>query len=336
MPCNLLRHTTLLLLFISSFLVAKNPKSINPIIGDQSYFMKYGVLPNDQTNDHDRIQTHLAYAEFLMRTTDVSHLSPEENTKRNHTLDLLHEYWTRGQFPMNADYASERQPCFIDDNGTICAVGYLVEQTAGRNVAELISERHLYQTILEMKDPILDEWVQSSGLTLEECAIIQPSYDFMADKTWHLSYGVSYRIDDNLYHTFELFRKRNRGRSSFYSLFGVRFDWLRHNDFSAGLKYSTPFRLRRKQKGDLSICTEAFCFNATWGMNLRPGYELRKDWDSGLSLGLSYSYAIPVIKENTYEAGRHDFTVRVAMNLNEIHIKIPKKPKQEVDQLPDA
>ncbi|HTF04437.1 MAG TPA: hypothetical protein VK826_10440, partial [Bacteroidia bacterium] len=200
-----------LLFLATSWLSAKN-QPINPIIGDQSFIMKFGEAPNDQTNDQVRIAAHLQYAEYLLRTADVSAMPVAQREKRGHLLDLLHDYWTRGVFPRNDDYTGERRPCFIDHNGTICAVGYLVEQTAGREAAELISERYLYEEVLNMNDPLVMEWIESCGLTAEELAIIQPRYGPRYLFSWGPSYGASFRPGDNVYHTFGIYRmKYDRG-----------------------------------------------------------------------------------------------------------------------------
>lgn len=45
--------------------------------------MAFGCLPNDQTDDQLRIQTHVAYAEFLLRTADVSGMSEAQKTDEN-------------------------------------------------------------------------------------------------------------------------------------------------------------------------------------------------------------------------------------------------------------
>lgn len=149
--------------------------TINPIIGDISFEKKYGTTPNADTDDNLRIAAHLEYAEKELRKRDVSQLSPEMRSKRAHMLNLLRAYRSAGMFPKNYE-RNERKPCFIDQNGTICAVGYLIEQTAGRAAAEDINSRHKYATIFEMKDSKVDEWIATSGLSKEECAMIQPQY----------------------------------------------------------------------------------------------------------------------------------------------------------------
>lgn len=329
----------LLFLFLCStqFVEARTWNHINPILGDQSYILKYGEVPNEFTPDQVRIATHLEYAEFVLRSKDVSEMSIEQIQKRTHLLDLLHEYWTRGIFPNNSDEVDERRPCFIDHNGTICAVGYLIEQTAGHDVAELINERFMYNEILEMNDPVVINWIEECGLTREECAMIQPGYHYH-ESSWHVAYGASYRVDDYFYHTFEVFHDEinsgwpSNGRGN--HILGVTLDLLRNDNFSTGLKYTKRIRARKlerklKLSPNLFIQPEAFRYNSAWGMNLRPGCGLTQTWGA-FTTHIGYSYAIPILEEAKYGAGRHDFTLKVDLNLSKIKLpKIPKKPKEE-------
>ena len=155
---------------------SNNGQTINPLLGDISFVSKFGHQPDATTNEDLRIKTHLEYVENLLRQEDISKLSPELQQRRNHLLDLLHDYWTAGVFPRNYDYKAHRNPCFIDKDNTICAVGYLVEQTAGRQVAENINSKHKYDRVLAMNDNAVDSWIINSGLSNEECAMIQPTY----------------------------------------------------------------------------------------------------------------------------------------------------------------
>jgi len=165
----------IMMMFSFSFRYTPKGQAINPIIGDVSFMEKFGYMPDVTTNEDLRISTHLAYVEKLLRQKDVSNLSPELQNRRKHLLDLLNNYWTNGIFPRNYDHGN-RRPCFIDKDGRICAVGYLVEQTAGRQVAEDINLRYKYEYVSAMNDKSVDSWIKNSGLTKEECAIIQPQY----------------------------------------------------------------------------------------------------------------------------------------------------------------
>lgn len=153
-------------------------QTINPVIGDSSYLLAFGQLPDENSNEQLRIRTHLMHVEQRLRTADCSGLTAEQCTAREAVLDHLRMYAERGQFPLNTAYENERRPCFIDEKGTICAVGYLVEQTAGRTFAEQINKLHQYDVIADMRLPQLAEWADRNGLTVNECAMIQPAYAY--------------------------------------------------------------------------------------------------------------------------------------------------------------
>ncbi len=201
---TLMKSLTIILILTASIfflefnisIVDKN-QTVNPILGDVSYESKFGHKPNMTSDNNLRIKTHLEYVENLLRQKDVSALSAELQSKRNLLLDLLHEYWSKGIFPKNYDYADQRKPCFIDKEGNICAVGYLVEKTANRKVADNINNKHKYDELLTMNDEIVDNWILTNGLTKEECAMIQPTYGPEPVLTYnHITpeYGISSSI----------------------------------------------------------------------------------------------------------------------------------------------
>ena len=96
--------------------------------------------------------------------------------QRAATLDRLHAYWVRGQFPHNLDVAGQ-VPVFIDDRGVACAVAQLVIDSGQQELATRVQATDNHGYLLEMKVPGLDSWIASSGLTGEELASIQPSYE---------------------------------------------------------------------------------------------------------------------------------------------------------------
>ncbi len=155
---------------------------VNAVVGDASYVARFGETPTAATPDFLRIQTHLAYAEQQLRQRTPTGLPVAQRQRRARLLDLLHSYWQAGVFPRNEAPDGQRHPCFIDGAGRICAVGYLVEQTAGRAAAERINQRFQYHDIAQMRDVALSRWVAGSGLSVAECALIQPSYNFQPPK----------------------------------------------------------------------------------------------------------------------------------------------------------
>ena len=167
----------LILTFIWIYHTAANyNQPINSIIGDISYVKKFGHLPAPGANENERIKIHLEYAEMLLRKTETPYLDNEIQLKRRKLLNHLHDYWIAGIFPKNYDIKDDNSPCFIDKNGVICAVGYLVEKSAGRQMAENINNEFKHTKIAAMNSSTLNNWIALNGITKEEAAIIQPSY----------------------------------------------------------------------------------------------------------------------------------------------------------------
>ena len=188
-----------LLVFPVTIFAQQPLQEINPIIHDQSFIAAFGTAPDETTDELLRIQTHLSYAEQLLRSAAPAGLTADQQAKRSVILDLLQEYWQAGKFPTNKDYPGERRPCFIDADGNICAVGYLVEQTKGRELAEAINAKHQYDRLLDMKEPAIEAWAKEYGLTLEECAIIQPMYGTLpAPQTKNMEIKKGYAMSSGI------------------------------------------------------------------------------------------------------------------------------------------
>ena len=152
-----------------------NP-AINSIIGDISYVKKFGHLPAPGTDQHLRISTHLAYAEMLLRSKETSFLDSGTRARREALLDHLHDYWQAGIFPKNYEHNNGLSPCFIDKDGNICALGYLVEKSEGKQLVENINKEFDDAGTAAMSNASLADWIAANGLTKEEAAIIQPAY----------------------------------------------------------------------------------------------------------------------------------------------------------------
>jgi hypothetical protein len=136
-----------------------------------TFATRHALAPDDAL-----ITNHLRYVLQQLRGRDISTLSPVLRHKRSEHLSRLETYIERGVFPRNYDYPGERRPCFIDRDGRICAVGYLIECSAGRPLAEKINNRYQYSELLTMQMSELDTWISESGLSAIELGMIQPSY----------------------------------------------------------------------------------------------------------------------------------------------------------------
>ncbi|MBK8265690.1 MAG: hypothetical protein IPK80_30720 [Nannocystis sp.] len=126
--------------------------------------------------DRARIQRHLTDVEAELRARDVAHLPATLQEARRRNLERLRAYRLAGEFPRNSDFPGERIPYFIDEDGVLCAVGFLVVDSGSPEVALEIQETENNARLLDMVHPALPAWIAASGLTADECARIQPAY----------------------------------------------------------------------------------------------------------------------------------------------------------------
>lgn len=163
--------------------IAPASTAVNAVVGDVSFVEAFGRTPNATDDEDLRLRTHLRYVEGLLRARDVSHLTATQRSARATVLDELHEYHEAGFFPRNRALPG-RRPRFVDlETGALCAVGYLMEQTVGRDVVLAVNEDYEYAAIAQIDLPLLDQWLATHGLTRIEAAMIQPFYSFVDELT---------------------------------------------------------------------------------------------------------------------------------------------------------
>lgn len=125
--------------------------------------------------DADRIQRHLQEVEKVLRQKETHHLGIENKRNRLKMLDVLHAYSSVGNFPINT-FHSARQPYFIDLFGTHCAVGYLVKESGFPEISLAIAKTQNFAYVPEIQSKELIQWSIDFGFSLEELALIQPTY----------------------------------------------------------------------------------------------------------------------------------------------------------------
>jgi hypothetical protein len=141
---------------------------------DVPAYLKSGH-PKYYITEQRLVQLHLIETEKLLRSRDVSTLSRELRESRLKNLNVLHQYIMTGIFPINTKYIN-RRPCFIDEKNTYCAVGFLMKESGADVMARDIQRTQNYSYLKDIKHSELVSWVQHSGLTVDELALIQPTY----------------------------------------------------------------------------------------------------------------------------------------------------------------
>jgi hypothetical protein len=151
--------------------------TINPVIGDESFVAAFGRLPTTFDDPRTRVVTHVGYAARRLRERDASHLSQPQRARRTCVLDALDQYVAAGAFP-DSETDRDLLPTFLDPRSNVrCAVARLVETTAGTAMMIELDRDHHNDYVADLAgDPRFVAWTESSGLTHEELAIIQPSY----------------------------------------------------------------------------------------------------------------------------------------------------------------
>lgn len=125
--------------------------------------------------DDLRIREHLRRAEWDLRTAAPEGLTAEQRARRARTLDRLQEYRQRGEFPRNVGYG-DRVPCFVGADGTRCAVGYLMAADGREDLVASVMADEPTVRIEDLEDGAVARWIESTGLTRDEAARIQPTY----------------------------------------------------------------------------------------------------------------------------------------------------------------
>lgn len=120
----------------------------------------------------ERIRAHLLQVEAELRAVPVEGDSP-----RKTSLDRLHAYAERGQFPQQ-HHSKTPSPVFIDDHGVADPIAALMISAGQAELADHIHTADNHGYIAEMKVDGLKEWIPTTGLTIEELARIQPAYPF--------------------------------------------------------------------------------------------------------------------------------------------------------------
>jgi hypothetical protein len=91
-------------------------------------------------------------------------------------LRRLAAYRDRGLFPQNEGESSKPVPIFVDQHDTACAVGQLMRWSGRNDGVASIQNDNNFVYVPDAPDGPIREWILESGLTIEEAALIQPSY----------------------------------------------------------------------------------------------------------------------------------------------------------------
>lgn len=109
----------------------------------------------------------------LRQTSPSGAARAELAAQRELMLDHLHDYWTRGEFVQNPVPSGGRGHFIFDAAHRPCPLASIIIDSGGRDLVEQAARENNGVKVADLRDgPILD-WILRSGLTQEECILIQ-------------------------------------------------------------------------------------------------------------------------------------------------------------------
>jgi hypothetical protein len=144
----------------------------------KSFYLRLPVELRQQI----RLRKRFARVERTLRSRDCSTLTMEQQNARSLMLDNLRAYARRGRFPRNFHFPNKHQPVFIDEGGHTCAVAQLMIDAGASASAKMIAEQMNFARVPAMDSSPLKNWATQKGVTIDELAYIQPTYEFMCNQ----------------------------------------------------------------------------------------------------------------------------------------------------------
>ncbi|HUQ20187.1 MAG TPA: hypothetical protein VM099_11295 [Gemmatimonadaceae bacterium] len=125
-----------------------------------------------------RLRAHFDSVDSELRARNVSNLTAVQRQHRAALVKWLKEYRDAGVFPINDKFAGRLVPFFRDSHGVLCAMAYLIDRSGRGDIVDKVARARNNAFIHELSDdPTLIEWLNENGLSVDEAARIQPSYD---------------------------------------------------------------------------------------------------------------------------------------------------------------
>jgi Secretion system C-terminal sorting domain len=162
---------------VSNIEALKMLQSVNPLWQYNSLPQQGNIIfnANKFITASDKIQLHLQIViQKLIETPTVS-LTTVQKNKRQFLIQQLEKYTAAKIFPINT-FTTFTTPIFINNNGTHCAVGYLMQQSGFEHLAQQINSTERFEYLKNIKTIGVHKWACNNGFTLNELALIQPGY----------------------------------------------------------------------------------------------------------------------------------------------------------------
>jgi len=168
---------TLWLAFTACFSFAQvTTKQLSDVnsLWEETHWKPSRELPN-KANFEAKIKLHLLETADYLRSKSLTHLDASQQYNRAKLLKILKQYAIEGKYPQN-EHKPFKTPIFIDNYGTHCAVGYLMQQSGASKLARTIRDNENLAYLNDIKTEGVTFWAYENGFSLDELALIQPTY----------------------------------------------------------------------------------------------------------------------------------------------------------------
>lgn len=93
--------------------------------------------------------------------------------QRERMIERLNAYWTRGDFVQNPDPAGGPGHFILDGRGKPCPLASIIIDSGRRDLVEEAARTNNGVKVADLTEGPLVAWILQSGLTQEECILIQ-------------------------------------------------------------------------------------------------------------------------------------------------------------------
>lgn len=155
-----------------------------------------GPVRLPRLDERRRLDRHFRRVLRQLRRHTPHGLTASAQQRRRAHIAELERYRKRGRFPLNEHHPGRRLPIFVDAHGTRCAMGHLIDRAGGGAIVDFVAANHNLARVHDLAAlPAFVAWLTANGLTVDEAALIQPSYcEAPADCTCTEIQGKSYAV----------------------------------------------------------------------------------------------------------------------------------------------
>src|SRR5262252_3729036 len=117
--------------------------------------------------------TRVASASERSPATSEARWREKLGARREMMIQRLHAYWIAGDFVQNPDPGGGPGHFILDARRKPCPLASIIERSGRGDLVEEAARKNNNVKVVDLRDGPILEWILQSGLTQEECVLIQ-------------------------------------------------------------------------------------------------------------------------------------------------------------------